>query len=135
MPLQEHLDWLAEQLLIGRYDRVADCYAFPLPFYVDDKRRILCDAGQLWPVFQTLHALLRAGGYSGLRPRLVSVELPRRGRFRLWTDWVGLRDGAETAPLFRTLCYNAGTHEAFRTEMLRFETLSLPQLNEIVLAA
>lgn len=135
MSPQDHLDWMADLLCAGRYDLMAQSYAFPMPVYVDDRRQVVCDAAQMWPMFQTLHALLRASGHTGVRPRMVSVELPRRGRFRLWTDWIGLREGAETVPLFRTLCYNAGTHASFRTEMLRFEGLALPQLTEIVLAA
>lgn len=129
-----HLETLARHLVAGRYDLLADRYAFPLPVYVDTERRVVDHAAQLWPMYQGLHALLRAGGFSDLQPRLASIELPRRERFRMWTDWLGLRDGSRPETLFSTLCYNEGSHTEFRSVMLQFDTRSWPQLSQVLAA-
>ncbi len=92
-----HLDQLALHLMAGRYDLLAESYVFPLPVMVDDSRGPGASAAHIWPMYQSLHALLRAGGYDALRPRLVSVELPVNGRFRLWADWYGAGSGGAGA--------------------------------------
>ncbi len=120
--------------MAGRYDLLAASYAFPLPVMVDDSHCQVASAAQLWPVYQSLHALLRAEGYVRLVPRLVSVELPKNGRFRLWSDWYGSRASSEPVLLFRTRCENAGSHEDFRAIGLQFDTRPWPQLSGVLAA-
>lgn len=128
------LNTLARQLVSGRYDLLAAHYVFPLPVYIDTECRVVGQAAQIWPFFQTLHAQLRADGYGDLEPRLMSIELAQKARFRMWVDWKGLRTGAEPALLFRTLCYNEGTHADFRSVMVRFDTQPWPQLSQALAA-
>lgn len=129
-----HLDQLALHLMAGRYDLLAESYVFPLPVIVDDAEGEVASAAHIWPMYQSLHALLRAGGYDVLRPRLVSVELPANGRFRLWADWYGSRAGVEPVLLFRTQCENEGSHDDFRSVKVSFDTRPWPQLSEVLAA-
>lgn len=134
MTPRTHIEDLSRHLLAGRYDLVAATYAFPLPVTVDDHRGEVTGPAQLWPMFQGLHALLRAGRFDALVPELVSVELAQGGKFRMWSDWSGKRGSAPPVLLFRTECLNAGTHAAFRTVAVRFDTRPWPQLSRVLAA-
>lgn len=118
----------------GRYEEMVARYTFPMPIYVNRAAVILKDRKDGWTFFHTLHNYLAERGFTGIDGRVLSVELPRRGRFRLWTDWTGT--GSETAEvLFRTVCFNAGSYADHRTEMLALETRKLPDIERLLEAA
>jgi hypothetical protein len=134
MSPDDHIDFLARHFSAGHYDRLVDTYVFPLPIYVNQSAAVAASGRDVWAFFQSLHALMRASGFDRLSGRITSVELPRRGRFRLWVDWTG--DGhAGARPLFRSICYNLGDLSAHRTEMITIEDISWPDLRQLVAAA
>ena len=101
-----------------------DCrFAFPLPVFLDEDTAVVDTPAQAERLLHRLRAVFRARGYRTVTPRLVSVEIPRNGRFRLWVDWIG-QGGTGDQTLFRTVCFNHGTLEDNVTHMIRVEGLA-----------
>lgn len=134
MQPEAYVAQLGHHLNAGHYHLVAESFALPMPIYIGKTTAIAATAEDVWGFLQGLHALIRASGHQRVVPRLVSVELPQRNRFRLWTDWSG-EGAAGSRLLYRTICYNSGEIGRHKTEMVRFEELGWPQLARMARAA
>ncbi|MCB6179610.1 hypothetical protein LHP98_15925 [Rhodobacter sp. Har01] len=126
MTTAAQLTTLASQINSGGFHLAARNFAYPLPIFLGNTTTVAETPEQVGALLRQLRVLVRARGYRRLVPRMASVELPRRGRFRVWVDWIG--DGPTgQQPLFRTVCYNHGSAEDNLTQMVRVETLALPR--------
>jgi hypothetical protein len=134
MTVEDHIATFSQEFSSGRYETLVAGYSLPLPIYVNRMASVARHPREIWSFFQALHGLLLAHGYAGLSGRVASVELPRRGRFRLWVEWSGLREGGADL-LFKSLCYNAGSHAEYRTEMFVVEGRGLPNIEQLLQAA
>ena len=134
MTPEAYVAQLAQRLNAGHYHLIAEGFALPMPIFIGKATAVANTAEDVWGFLQGLHALIRASGHVRVVPRLVSVELPQRNRFRLWTDWTG-EGPAGRRRLYRTICYNTGEIGHHQTEMLRFEELGWPQLARVARAA
>jgi hypothetical protein len=129
-----HIAHLASHFTAGRYEMLTDIYRFPLPVYLDGTPSVLGRPRDLWAFFQLLHARLTAAGLPELEGRLISVELPRKGRFRIWADWTG-NGPLGSQPVMKTLCFNRGSHEDHATEMVQITTATQMPLAALLRAA
>ncbi len=133
--LQAVADFRAAQISGGRYDRITDGYTYPLPIYVGDTPTVAQDARAAWQFFQVFHAVLLAEGLPHLTGRVVATEIPRDGRFRVWTDWFASATPADRpVAVARTVCYCLGTVADARTEMVDCTALHLPALRAALAA-
>jgi hypothetical protein len=134
---ESHVARLAEHFSAGRYDLLAECYSYPLPIYLDGRLTVAPDPRAVWSFFQTLHSCLAARGMPELAGRVLSVELPTRGRFRVWTEWTCFGPGG-SRPVMRTVCFNRdeqAAEDAFLTEMLEIDSTDEMPLAQMLRAA
>jgi hypothetical protein len=80
--------------LLFRGDTAAMLTAFDLPLAVQhgDDMLVMATAEQFCGVMAGHRAALVATNVTGLQARMTAIELPRRGRFRVWVDLDHLRD-------------------------------------------
>ncbi|MBE2275161.1 MAG: hypothetical protein IAE87_02570 [Rhodobacteraceae bacterium] len=125
---------LAQHLNDRQYRPITDALAMPIPIYIGNATVIARTPRDVWAFLQALQAMIQTSGFRRVKPKVVSVEIPRRDRFRTWVDWSG--EGAtRKRVLFRTVCYNSGTFSAHKTEMVRFEEMDWPLLTRMMRAA
>jgi hypothetical protein len=134
MSPDDYISSLSQAFSTGRYDALVEHYRFPMPIYVNRSATVANGRDDAQGFYRALHRLVRAQGYETLSGRIVSVELPKRNRFRLWAEWSGV-DGARRELLFRSVCFNAGTFGNHRTEMLTLESRKLPGIESLLEAA
>ena len=142
MTVDNQISQVERALAAGRYDEIVANYDFPLPIYVNGVATVIATRPAAESFYQALHALIEAQGYGQISGRAVSVELPKRGRFRVWTEWSGVAlDGARDAALgqaqvlYQSLCYNVLTEGGHRTEMVTLESRALREIERLLIAA
>jgi hypothetical protein len=125
---QEAAEFRAEAISAGRYDLMVAEYLLPLLIFFDGRPQVLRSGSEIWGFFQGFHSAMRAAGLVRLTARVTAEDLPRNGRFRIWTDWSGA--GARQPPIViaSTICYCRHTPQGVETEMIEFTRLSLPAL-------
>ena len=79
---------LGEQFVQGRLEEMASHWAFPCPMEVDGQLVVMRSP----EVFVTFLAERRRAalsrGLTAMMPRISAIEMPRKGRFRVWLRWV-----------------------------------------------
>jgi hypothetical protein len=125
--IQAKADLRAAALSAGRFDLLLPDYAFPLMLYVPDAPPRSIGPQQLLTLYRAFHeglAALRAGR---IVARVTAEDLPRRGRSRLWVDWLAERPAEAPHLMARTVCYRREAGGQTRTEMVEFTFLDLPE--------
>ena len=113
---------------------MCNLYSFPLPLYLEGKPAVLPRQQDLSAFFRALHRRLIDEGMPTLTGALISVELPRKGRFRLWASWTA-SGPMGSKPVMKTLCFNRGTHAHHVTEMVQITDLGSLPLTALLQAA
>lgn len=134
MTVDDQISRAGRALGAGRYDQIVAHYAFPLPIYVNGVAAVIATRPAAEAFYHALHGLIEAQGYGQFHGRAVSVELPKRGRFRVWTDWSGQIEGRAQV-LYQTVCYNALTETGHRTEMVTMESRALRDIERLLALA
>ncbi len=122
--VQELIQWRADLLMAGRSDDLAGEYVFPLAMYLGKTPLVVPDRAQLAMVLDQVCANHRARGVRHLTARVVAMDLPRQGRFRVWAsyheqDVSGRAVGQSTGVLYCRL-----TEQGIRTEMVDYTRLN-----------
>jgi hypothetical protein len=112
------MEWRAGLLQAGRVEDLARQHICPLPLYVEGDMRPVGSSRQLEDIFRGIHGGLRAAGSERLTIEVRAVELPRKGRFRVWCDWVVHRTGQAPRRVAATVDYLRQTEAGLMTEML-----------------
>jgi len=108
--LQRLLDDTARLIAAGQVDAAAARCDFPLPLHLDGHLRLVPDAAALGALLSATRAR-----HGAPEARLVAVELPRNGRFRLWLAlWAA--GGAATGT--DLVCYCREDRGGLRLEMV-----------------
>lgn len=126
---QEAADFRAEAISAGRYDLMVAEYQLPLSIFLDGRPQVMRTASEVWGFFQGFHSAMRAAGLVRLHARVMAVDLPRNGRFRVWTEWSGSGAARPPVPIATTICYCRETRQGVETEMIEFTRLALPALS------
>jgi len=131
---EDYIARISEAFSNGRYDILLDSFDYPLPIYINRSAATAIGRAETWSFLQALHGMIRAKGFQVVSGRLISIELPQRDRFRMWVDWFGVGNGQHEL-LFKTICYNVGSHDAHRAEMLFLQSQVLAEIEQLVKAA
>lgn len=134
MIAEDYIARISEAFSNGRYDILLENFDYPLPIYINRSAAAAISRAETWSFLQALHGMIRARGFKTLAGRVVSVELPQRDRFRMWVDWFGF-DAGRADLLFKTICYNVGSHAEHRTEMCSLQSQVLAEIEQLVKAA
>ncbi len=81
---------------------------------------------EAWAFFQFFHSAMLACGISRMTARVVAADLPRGGRCRFCTEWLG--EGPEMSPrrVASTISHTRMVGDEMLTGMLEFTRLDLP---------
>ena len=79
---------LGELILAGRLEEATRFWSFPCPVEVEGELMVMRDAQALEAFFRHRSELARKAGLLRLIPRIVAIEVPRDGRFRVWLHWI-----------------------------------------------
>lgn len=118
MAISQLMDWRAGLLRDGRVEDLARQHLFPLAVYSGGAARPVASASQLADLFQTMHQNIRLLGDARLNAKVRAVELPRNGRFRVWTEWLLESPGKPDQMVARTVDFMRDTPKGPMTEML-----------------
>ena len=126
VPRQVVADLRAAALSSGRYDLMVTEYAYPLTVYIGDQQHQFAGPDDVWAFYQSFHSAMNAQGYDRMTARVTAEDLPRAGRFRVWTEWFG--EGSKMARncIAATICYCSVVPTGVITEMIEFTRVALP---------
>ena len=127
--ISTHLRHRADLLMQGRIEELVPAYQCPLMVELGDRRLVVRTAEEGRSMLTLLRSALLARGVVALRPTVVAVDLPRRGRFRAWVDWQELAFPVEATRMSSAVYYCRVTPAGPVTEMLCYTRLSMPELN------
>ena len=111
------IKWRAGLIMSGRFEDLAREHLYPMPLYIGTKMRALASPRELEAVYRGIRTALLASGFTTLSAQVTAVEVPRRGRFRVWVDWVARLAGGRALRVASTVEYMQSTEQGLRTEM------------------
>lgn len=77
---------LGELFMAGRLREARRFWSFPVG--VEGELIVMRDADALEAFFRKRREVARAAGVIALTPRIIAIEVPRNGRFRVWFRWM-----------------------------------------------
>jgi hypothetical protein len=111
------MDWRAALIMSGRFEDLSREHLYPMPVYIGDRMRALASPRELEAAFRGVRHGLLAAGATALSAQVTAVEVPRKGRFRVWVDWVARLAGEKSLLVASTVEYMCTTDAGLRTEM------------------
>lgn len=119
----------SEKLLNGQLDELAANYVYPLPVHLGPSLVIVRSATEARSILAFLREALAKRGVFAVQPKVVAIDLPRAGRFRVWVDWNELAIPVEGTRRSSAIYYCKTTSDGLKTEMVNYTQLSMPELN------
>jgi hypothetical protein len=119
----------ADRLLNGHIEDVVSQYIFPLPLYLGSSRVIVRSPDEATAIFGVLRAAYLDRGVVALQPKVIAIDIPRAGRFRVWAEWQELALPVEGTRISSAIYYCKATPAGIQTEMVNYTHLSMPELN------
>ena len=118
--LQNLMQWRMSLLLSGRHADLAQEYLHPLPVYLNGRQQVLRSPAEMEVSLRRLHSHTLAVGVTSTEVRVGAVELPRRGRFRVWVWYCNLGANGATLAHGHFLHYCRETSSGIKTEMTEY---------------
>lgn len=79
---------LGEHFVAGRLAEAARVWSFPCPVEMDGQLVVVRSAAAFVAYLADRRDAALAAGLTALTPRVSAIEMPRKGRFRVWLRWV-----------------------------------------------
>ena len=111
------MEWRAGLIMSGRFEDLAREHLYPMPIYVGPERHTFSTPQTMEETYRDIRKRLVSAGVEKLTTRVTAVEVPRRGRFRVWVDWFALRKGEGPNCVALSVEYMRATQNGLRTEM------------------
>jgi hypothetical protein len=103
---------------VGGRDALCDHAAFPFPVQSGNRMMVCPTRGELMQVLTACLAGADARGPGDASAQIAAIELPRKGRFRVWVDWHCHVGGDQTLTVERMVCYCRIMADHVRIEMI-----------------
>lgn len=78
---------MGEQFVAGRLHEFARPWTFPCPVETDGQLVVMRSSEALEAYLAERRRTLIAAGLTAMTPRVSAIEMPRKGRFRVWLRW------------------------------------------------
>lgn len=121
----------ADLLLAGNYREMAADYGCPIGFYHGDRVLAVRSTDEFVTLFAAVHMSLQRRGVLRLVPVVKAVELPRKGRQRLWVRWNQVAANPADSRAAEVIYYCRQTPGRLVTELVQYLQLGLPEMHEI----
>ena len=112
-------------LFLGRFSAILPRFDLPLAVQVGADMRVLSSPAQFIDALSDHRCGLIASGVTALTVRMTAVELPRRGRFRVWADFDHHRANGVDKSADQIICYCRQDGAGIRVELLHCTRLAL----------
>jgi hypothetical protein len=99
---------------------IADCVSYPLPIQTDGKLTLFRTREDLISALTHYRAQNVAQGFAPSRAQVVAVDLPRKGRFRLWVDWHYDTCDASQRPRTQNIYYCSIIDGQIKVDMVQY---------------
>ena len=103
--------------LASSIEDLAREHLYPMPIYIGTKRHTFSTPQAIEETYRDIRKGLVAAGVEKLTTRVTAIEVPRRGRFRVWVDWHAHRKGEGPTCVALSVEYMRATLNGLRTEM------------------
>ena len=120
--------WRASLMLDGRVDDLVREFIFPFALFVGGRWRSFANADELVSCFAATMQSRQDRGIIHLETRVVAMDLPRQGRFRVWVDHTDYSAADVVADRYSSLNSCRDTARGVQTEMLHVYPLAGPQV-------
>lgn len=100
-------------------------FDLPLAVQADGVMTVLSTEAQFIEAMAGHLAALIASGVTSLVVRMTAMELPRKGRFRIWADFDHVRAGGTDPGADQVILYCRRDAAGFRVELLHCTRLAL----------
>lgn len=127
--VSDYMSRRAEWIIAGQVDRLVEGYSFPVPVDLETHRVIVRSAEEGKAMLALWHATLIKRGVVAIRGRVVSMDLPRRGRFRVWVEYHEYTADQTSDRFTSVVYYCSTTANGLQIEMVTYPKLSNPELN------
>lgn len=127
--ISDHMRHRADWLLGGQLDELVANFVYPVPVELESTRILVRNPEEGRAILALWHDGLARNGVVDVKSRVVAVEVPRRGRFRVWVDYHEIVPGQQEDRLTSVVYYCSRTPTGFRIEMVCYPHLSMPELN------
>jgi hypothetical protein len=99
---------------------IADCASYPLPIQMDGNLTLFRTREDMISALTHYRAQNIAQGFAPSRAQVVAVDLPRKGRFRLWVDWHYDTRDAPPRPRTQNIYYCVMINGQITVEMVQY---------------
>lgn len=124
------LEVRGQSLLEGRLESICQGFTFPLASYLETRQVIVASATDMQPVLARMREELGRRNIVRLAPEISALEMPRGGRFRAWVRWHEISADRQQDRVSDVIYYSRLTETGFRTEMMHYTRLSMPELRD-----
>lgn len=129
--IQARLQRRADLLLCGNYAAMLSDYACPIGIYFEDKVLAIRNPYEMEQLFSSVHHAMLARGVVALHPVIQAVELPRKGRQRVWARWEQIAADPAQSRTAEVIYYCRQTPAGLVTELMHYLRLGMTELQEI----
>jgi hypothetical protein len=126
MSRQSVADYRATALSSGRYDLLALEYTYPLTIFIQGEMLVAAQPEDVIKFYAGFHTAMTEEGLNSLVGKVTAEDLPRNGRFRIWTNWSAVCQAGTLRQIAATVCYCRILSSVVVTEMVEFSRLTLP---------
>jgi hypothetical protein len=103
-------------------------YIFPMPVQAGKQMNLCQSQAELAQIFSAYLNVVEERGLVGPSVNIAAVELPRGGRFRVWTDWCFTRAEDQMPVQDRTIYFCRILNDQIQIEMIACST-TIPARN------
>lgn len=118
--LQNLMQWRMSLLLAGRHEDLAREYLYPYPVYMAGRQQVLRSPCEMQVSLRRLQTMKQALGVTRMEARVRAIELPRKGRFRVWVSGSSFCAEGKLQGTSQFVHYCRETSEGIKTEMSDF---------------
>lgn len=118
MAITQLMEWWISLLRDGRFEDLARQFLFPMALYVNGGMRVITSAEALVETIRSFSKKLSAEDMKHLEIKITSVEIPREGRFRVWSDLISIPPECPVKVIGRTIHFMRETPQGVMAEML-----------------
>jgi hypothetical protein len=128
--MREMMQWRSELLIAQRYEDLGMQYCMPLVLFREDDQLVVNNREDLAVLFAKLNAQRHSAGIVEVTVSITAMDIPRNGRFRVWTRSHEMDMHGTTVSHSDAVYYCRLTPEGLRSEMVEYITCSIPEIWE-----
>ncbi len=116
--VSELMQWRVDLLMAERCEDLAREHLFPLVMYQDEQLLVLTSPEEFVDACAKFCSAQRSRKVARIQSRVLAVDLPRHGRFRVWVGYDELDISGDTLHHWEAIHYCREMQSGLKSEML-----------------